>query len=134
MSVVTVIFIYVGFFGLFVPALGGIRIGERVAAAAKSVASCAAPTFAGTGYPEESLVFSLGPETRLVDAWSAADFLNSAGCRIAVVDISQLQSFRQRAEDLGLDVRDRARVTGFNLRKMRTVDLHLFTAANAANE
>ncbi len=50
------------------------------------------------------------------------------------VDTSQLQSFRQRAEDLGLDVRDRARVTGFILRKMRTVDLHLFTAANAANE
>ena len=134
MSVVTVVFIYLGFFGLFVPGLDGIRLGERVAAAASAASPCRSPTFTGTGYSEESLVFALGPETRLVDASSAANFLNSAGCRIAVVERSQIASFRQRAEDLGLDIKDRARVTGFNLRKMSVVDLHLFAAAGAANE
>ena len=134
LSVVTVAFIYLGFFGLFVPGLTGLRLGERVAEAARTASPCRSPAFAGTGYPEESLVFALGSETRLVGAWSAADFLNSAGCRIAVVDTSQLPSFRQRAEDLGLDIRDRGRVTGFNLRKMRLVDLHLFTAASVSNE
>jgi 4-amino-4-deoxy-L-arabinose transferase-like glycosyltransferase len=132
MSVIAVIFIYVGFFGVFVPGLSGIRIGERVAALAKDVALCPAPVFAGAGFPEESLVLALGPDTRIVDPWSAADFLNSAGCRIAVVDTSQISSFRQRAEDLGLGLLDRGRVTGFNLRKMRAVDLHLFTAGGPA--
>jgi hypothetical protein len=99
---------------------------------AKDVTPCPTPSFAGAGYPEESLVLALGPETRIVDPWSAADFLNSAGCRIAVVDTSQISSFRQRAEDLGLGLLDRGRVTGFNLRKMRAVDLHLFTAGGPA--
>lgn len=128
LSVVTVVFIYFGFFGAFVPGIAGIRIGERVAALAKEVAPCPSPSLAGSGYPEESLVLALGPETRLVDAWSAADFLNSAGCRIAVVDTGQISSFRQRAEDLGLSVLDRGQVSGFNLRQMRLVELHLFTA------
>lgn len=128
LSVVAVIFIYFGFFGAFVPGIAGIRIGERVATLAKEVAPCPSPAIAGSGYPEESLVLALGPETRLVDAWSAADFLNSAGCRIAVVDTSQISSFRQRAEDLGLSILDRGRVAGFNLRQMRPVDVHLFTA------
>lgn len=127
LSVVAVVFIYFGFFGAFVPGLSGIRLGERVAALAKEVSPCPTPSFAGAGYPEESLVLALGPETRIVDPWSAADFLNSAGCRIAVVDTSQISSFRQRAEDLGLGLLDRGRVTGFNLRKMRGQDLHLFT-------
>jgi hypothetical protein len=74
----------------------------------------------------------LGPDTRLVDAWSAADFLNSAGCRIAAVDTSQISAFRQRAEDLGLAIVDRGRVGGFDLRKMRVVDIHLFVAGGAA--
>ena len=127
LSVVAVVFIYVGFFGAFVPGLSGIRLGERVAALANEVSPCPTPSFAGAGYPEESLVLALGPETRIVDPWSAADFLNSAGCRIAVVDTGQISSFRQRAEDLGLGLLDRGRVTGFNLRKMRGQDLHLFT-------
>ncbi len=68
----------------------------------------------------------------LSDAWGAADFLNSAGCRVAVVDGSVIASFRQRTEDIGLGVRDQGRVQGFNLRKMREVDVHLFTADPSA--
>jgi hypothetical protein len=128
LSVATVAFIYLGFFGAFVPGLSGLRIGERVAAMANDAASCGRPIFAAAGYPEESLVFALGSETRLVDAWSAADFLNSSGCRIAVVDIAQIAAFRQRAEDLGLTVVDHGRVRGVDLRKMRVIDIHIFMA------
>ena len=128
LSVATVAFIYLGFFGAFVPGLSGLRIGERIAAIAGTASSCGRPIFAAAGYPEESVVFALGPETRLVDAWSAADFLNSSGCRMAAVDIAQIAAFRQRAEDLGLIVVDRGRLRGVDLRKMRVVDIHLFIA------
>jgi 4-amino-4-deoxy-L-arabinose transferase-like glycosyltransferase len=131
MGMVTVAFIYAGFFGFIVPDIAAIRVSERVAAAARLTTPCADPVFAATGYPEESLVFALGPETRLVDAWSAANFLNSAGCRVAVVERNQIPSFRQRADDLGLAVRDRAHVVGVNMRKMQAADLHLFTASAA---
>jgi len=128
-GIVTVAFIYTGFFGFIIPGISAIRVSERVAEAAHAAMPCSDPAFAATGYPEESLVFALGADTRLVDAWSAADFLNSAGCRMAVVERSQIPSFRQRAEDIGLAVRDRGHVIGVNLRKMNAADLHLFTAS-----
>jgi hypothetical protein len=78
------------------------------------------------------MVFVLGRGTRLVDAWAAADFLNTTGCRVAAVDRSQIASFRQRADDLGLAVADRGRVDGFNPRKMRSVEIHLFVAEEPA--
>jgi 4-amino-4-deoxy-L-arabinose transferase-like glycosyltransferase len=132
LSVATVIFIYLGFFGVIVPGFGGIRIGERLAALAATVVPCSDPAFAAAGYPEESLVLALGRGTRIVDGWGAADFLNSAGCRVAAVDRSQISAFRQRAEDIGLDIVDRGQVGGVNLRKMRSADVHLFTAKGLA--
>ncbi len=131
MAVVTVFFIYLGFFGAFVPGLSGLRVGERIATLAREVEPCAPQTFAAAGYPEESLVYALGPDTRLVDAWSAADFLNTNGCRIAAVDTSQISAFRQRAEDLVSPGRSR-HIGGFDLRKMHVVDIHLFVGAGAA--
>ena len=128
MSVVTVVFIYLGVFGAILPAFNSIRVGERVGEVA---VPCANPDYAVTGHPEESMVLALGRGTRLVDAWAAADFLNSAGCRVAAVDRSQIGSFRQRADDLGLAVVDVAQVQGFNPRKMRSVEIHLFLAEGA---
>ena len=125
MSVVTVIFIYVGFFGALAPSFQSLRVGERVAAVPMP---CADPVYAVAGHPEESMVLALGRGTRIVDAWTAADFLNSAGCRVAAVDRSQITSFRQRADDIGLALTDQASIAGFNFRKMRAVDIHLFTA------
>jgi 4-amino-4-deoxy-L-arabinose transferase-like glycosyltransferase len=130
MAVATVFFIYLGFFGSFVPGMSGLRIGERVATLAEQVETCRPKAFAAAGYPEESLVYALGPNTRLVDAWAAADFLNTAGCRIAAVDTAQISAFRQRAEDLGLSLVDRGQVGGFDLRKMRVVEIHLFVAGS----
>lgn len=130
MSVVAAVFIYVGLFGAILPAFTSLRVAERVAAVQPP---CHDPVYAVAGHPEESMVFVLGRETRLVDAWAAADFLNSAGCRIAAVDRSAIASFRQRADDLGLGVLDREQVRGFNPRKMRGVEIHLFVAESAVD-
>lgn len=129
MSVLTVVFIYVGFFGGLLPSFQSLRVGERVAAIA---VPCANPVYAVAGHPEESMVLALGRGTRIVDAWAAADFLNSAGCRAAAVDTSQIASFRQRIDDLGLDVVDNGWVRGFNFRKVRGVEIHVFAVRGPA--
>ncbi len=68
-----------------------------------------------------------GRGTLLTDGAGAADFLNRRGCHVAAVDTTQISSFRQRADDLGLDLIERGRVSGFNTRKTRHVDIHLFS-------
>ena len=55
LSVVTVVFIYIGFFGATVPGFAGIRIGERLAALAADTVPCRDPSFAAAGYPEEKI-------------------------------------------------------------------------------
>jgi 4-amino-4-deoxy-L-arabinose transferase-like glycosyltransferase len=132
LSAATVVFIYLGFFGSFVPGLSALRVGQNIAALAAKASPCGNPLFAATGYPEESLMLALGPATRLVDAWSAADFLNIPGCRLAAVDRSQIPPFHQRADDLGLGVSDLGHVNGFDLRKMHVVEVHLFAASGAS--
>jgi hypothetical protein len=123
---ISAVFIYLGFFGLILPGLSGIRIAERIVAIGKAVSPCDKPLYAAAGYPEESLVFVAGRETRLLDATGAADFMDGGDCRIAAVDTSQISSFRQRAEDLGTSLVDGGLVTGFDLRKLRRVDIHVF--------
>lgn len=125
LAVITVIFIYLAFFGVLVPQLSALRVAERVGAISLP---CNAPEYVVAGHPEESMVLVLGRGTRILDGWGAADFLNSGGCRVAAIDSSVIPSFRQRTDDLGLAVREWGRVRGFNLRKMRDVDLHVFTA------
>jgi 4-amino-4-deoxy-L-arabinose transferase-like glycosyltransferase len=130
-SVVTVALIYLGFFGVFVPGLSAIRVSERLAALVATAAPCPDPAIAATGYPEESLVFALGAGTRLVDARGAAEFLDTAGCRVALVDARQIPAFRHRAEDLGLVLRDDGNLRGFNMGKMTEANVHLFSVAAA---
>lgn len=125
LAVVAAVFIYFGLFGAILPGFVSLRVAERVAAVP---VGCANPVYAVSGYPEEGMVLALGRQTRLVDGATAADFVNSAGCRVAVVDRSTITAFRQRADDLGLAVRDIGQVRGFNPRKMRAVDIRLFVA------
>ena len=131
LSVVTVAFIYLGFFGIIVPGIVELRVAERIVATGTDRMPCANPVFSVAGFPEESVVLAAGPDTELTDGFGAADFLDQAGCRIAAVDTSQISSFRQQADDLGVEPVERGRVVGFNLRKMRRVDIHLFSAAAA---
>ncbi len=132
LSVVGIGFAFYGFFGVLVPGLDGLRIGARVAAVVESSVPCSNPLVATSGYPEESMVLAVGPGTLFVDAAGAADFLDGGRCRAAAVDVSQISSFRQRVEDIGLELVDRGRVRGLNLRKMRRVDVHVFTTGSPA--
>ena len=127
LAILSAMFIYLGFFGSIVPGLTGLRVAEQIVAVGQAHVSCADPSFAAAGFPEESLVLMAGRGTVLTDGAGAADFLNVRGCRVAAVDMSQISSFRQRADDLGLDLAERGRVHGFDTRKMRRADIHLFS-------
>ena len=127
LAVISAMLIYWSFFGAFLPGLGGLRISERLEATAIQAVNCSPPNFSVAGYPEESPVFVIGPSVRFVDAAGAADFLAVDGCRVAAVERGQISSFRQRADDLGLDLADHARVVGLNLRKLRRAEMHVFT-------
>ncbi len=72
-----------------------------------------------------------GRDTLLTDGYGAAAFLNVSGCRVAAVDTSQISSFRQRSDDLGVEVTERGHITGVDLRRMRRVNIHLFVAKGA---
>ena len=126
LAIVSAAFIYLGFFGSIVPGMSSLRVAERIVAVGRAHVSCADPIFAAAGFPEESLVLLAGRATLLTDGWGAADFLNVKGCRIAAIDTTQISSFRQHADDLGLDLVERGRVDGFDTRKARRVDIHLF--------
>ncbi len=127
MAILSAAFIYVGFFGSIVPGLKSLSVAGEIVATGQAHVQCADPTFASAGFPEESLVLIAGRDTLLTDGTGAADFLNGHGCRIAAIDTSQISSFRQRADDLGLDLVERGRVHGFDTRKMRRLDMHLFS-------
>jgi hypothetical protein len=127
LAILSAIFIYVGFFGSIVPGVGGLRVAERIVAVGRASISCADPLFAAAGFPEESLVLMAGRGTLLTDGAGAGDFLNLRACRIAAIDTTQISSFRQRADDLGLDLVERGRIRGFDTRKTRRVDIHLFS-------
>ena len=127
LAILSAMFIYLGFFGSIVPGLTSLRVAEQIVAVGQAHVSCADPSFAAAGFPEESLVLMAGRGTVLTDGAGAADFLNVRGCRVAAVDMSQISSFRQRADDLGLDLVERGRVHGFDTRKMRRADIHLFS-------
>ena len=128
LSVVAAVLVYVGVFGFVMPYLGAIDISGRVLAASERARTCREPQFATAGYPEESLAFLNPIKTQIVDGAGAANFLNRGGCRLVVVEGRQLSSFRQRAEDLGLDIDVRGRVQGFDLGNGRWMTLGLYVA------
>jgi hypothetical protein len=127
LSAATVLFIYLGFFGRIVPDLQGLRVAERIVSLGSANLQCADPIFAVAGFPEESAVLAAGPQTLLTDGSGAADFLDQAGCRVAAVASSQISSFRQHADDLGLEPVEHGRFIGLNLRKVSRVEIHLFS-------
>jgi 4-amino-4-deoxy-L-arabinose transferase-like glycosyltransferase len=118
--------IYVGIFGILMPGLKVIRVAERVVSAGQTVARCANPSLAVAGFPEESVSLAAGQNVAFVDGAAAAQYLAGPGCKVAAVDGVAISSFRQRAEDLGIALSDPIRVTGFDFRKFRALDINVF--------
>jgi 4-amino-4-deoxy-L-arabinose transferase-like glycosyltransferase len=132
LSVVSAVFLYLAVFGAVLPDLSTIHMSGRLIAAGHAAVKCPNPRFVAAGFPEQSLVFLSGGEAGLVSAASAASFLNGDGCRVAFVESRQVSSFRQGAEDVGLEVLDRGKVTGVELGRARAVDLRIYTVKGPA--
>jgi hypothetical protein len=131
-SVASAALVYASLFGLLFPYLSAIRVSERLVAAGRAAVACADPQFAVAGYPEQSLIYITGTHTRMTTASGAAEFLDAPGCRAAFVEARQVSSFRQRAEDIGIEVLDRGKVTGLNLGRAQSVDIRVYAVKEPA--
>ncbi|MGE5545671.1 MAG: glycosyltransferase family 39 protein [Solirubrobacterales bacterium] len=83
---------------------------------------------ASAGFHEPSLVFLMGTGTRLTDGAGAADFLAADPKTVAVVAEPERARFQDRAQALGLPVRELARVDGFNYSRGKPVSLGIWGA------
>jgi len=129
LSVISAIVIYFGQFAFIVPAFDRIHLSEKLLFLGQQAVTCPAPDIISAGYVEPGLLLMNELKIDFSDGDTAADFLDERTCRVAFVEGRQLASFRQRAEDLGLELADRGGTFGYNLGNGRWVRLRLFTAA-----
>jgi 4-amino-4-deoxy-L-arabinose transferase-like glycosyltransferase len=123
--------LYFGVFGVMLPSSPALDTSRRAVALAANVAGCMEPELAAAGYIEPSLRFLGGDRTVLGASGGAADFLAGAGCRVAIVEAAANEAFLSRAEDIGLQVRERGRLQGYAVPRGRFVTLILYTAAKS---
>ncbi|WP_083812170.1 ArnT family glycosyltransferase [Polymorphum gilvum] len=116
------------------PALTPIWVSPRLVTAVETVAPCAEPEVASTGFNEPSFVFLQGTGTRLIGPEAAAAFLAEAegACRVAIVESRQEQAFLAAAQGLGLVPVAADRVDGLNINGGRRLDLGLYLAGTGA--
>jgi 4-amino-4-deoxy-L-arabinose transferase-like glycosyltransferase len=86
------------------------------------------PDIAAAGYQEPSLVFLAGTDTLDTDGAGAAIFLNAGGCRIAIVEKSELRAFSQRADAIGLRYLRGPTIDGIDYSIGRKVSIAIFLA------
>ena len=132
LSIAASIPLFLGLFGFLLPAFDRPDVSGRVLALASASVSvsCANPRFASAGFVEPSLVHLAPTPVRFTDGAGAADFLDATpGCPVALVENRQLSTFRQRAEDLGIDLANYGRVAGISLGANRRVNVRLFGVA-----
>jgi len=125
-AILTAMITYLGIFGLVLPGYQQTRISENLARAGHAALNCPDPQFASAGYAEPSLVLLAGTDTLLTDGSGAANFLAAGDCRAAFIEKRQLQSFNERADDLGMMVDEAGTVRGYALNGGRILDLHIF--------
>jgi 4-amino-4-deoxy-L-arabinose transferase-like glycosyltransferase len=89
------------------------------------------PEIAAAGYQEPSLIFFAGTDTLDTDGAGAAIFLDSGGCRVAVVEKSELRAFGQRADALGLRYLRGPTIDGIDYSIGRKVSITIFHAGAA---
>jgi 4-amino-4-deoxy-L-arabinose transferase-like glycosyltransferase len=87
---------------------------------------CEHPVAAAAGYEEPSLVFLAGTSTQLIDAASAADFLQHGRCRFAFIEERDEPAFASRAQVIGLHYDRRPNVEAFNLGRVQRVSIAVF--------
>lgn len=130
-AVLAAIVTYLGIFGMVLPGYQQTRISENLARAGHAALACQSPRFASAGFAEPSLVLLAGTDTLLTDGSGAANFLAAGDCRAAFIEKRQLQSFNERADDLGMMVDESSVVHGYALNGGRMLDLHVFVPRSA---
>ena len=131
LSLLSVLFLYFGLFGIVFAQLTAIQISSRLVAAGKDAVSCDKPEMVATGFSEPSLVFYAGYGIGLTTPEQAVDFLAVGGCRTAFVEARRQSSFNQRAEDIGLELNVKHEVRGFNVGNWKSVKLRVFALEGA---
>jgi 4-amino-4-deoxy-L-arabinose transferase-like glycosyltransferase len=86
------------------------------------------PEIAAAGYQEPSLIFLAGTDTLDTDGAGAAIFLNAGGCRVAIVEKSELRAFGQRADAIGLRYLRGPTIDGIDYSIGRKVSIAIFLA------
>jgi 4-amino-4-deoxy-L-arabinose transferase-like glycosyltransferase len=122
--------IHVLTFGIAAPAVAGLWLTPRIAAALERDAPCSDRVVASAGYQEASLIFTVGTGIKFVDgAAAAAVFLAGPGCRVALVDARIEPVFLRRAKVAKLGVVKKETIAGLNIGRVAMTEVGLFMAA-----
>ncbi len=116
-------------YALVLPELTTIWLSPRIAAAVAAVRPCPNSVLASASYSEPSLVFTVGRETRLVNAAAAADHLAAhQSCGLALIGTREAAAFQARLEILGIAPRALAEIKGLDYSTGRRLDLTIYGA------
>jgi 4-amino-4-deoxy-L-arabinose transferase-like glycosyltransferase len=120
------ILISIAVFGLTFPRLPSLFPSNAVARYLRGL-PCT-PEVAAAGYQEPSLIFFAGTDTLDTDGAGAAIFLSAGGCRLAIVEKSELRTFGQRADTIGLRYLRGPTIEGIDYSIGRKVSITIFHA------
>ncbi|WP_428377620.1 ArnT family glycosyltransferase [Lichenicoccus sp.] len=118
---------YASLFIIVLPSLRTIWLSPRIAAMVAEVRPCPDSVLASTSFSEPSLVFLVGPSTRLIGPAPAADLLErDPRCAMALVGSRDAAAFQARLAADGIAARQLGRLDGVNYSTGRHLDLALF--------
>ena len=111
--------------GVVLPSLTGLFPAKLLAREMRAV-DCPKPMKVASGFPEPSLVFLLGTDTRMTDGAGAAEFLRHGPCRFALVEARTERAFLRHAQATGLRYSAGRRIEGVNLGNGRQVSIAIY--------
>jgi 4-amino-4-deoxy-L-arabinose transferase-like glycosyltransferase len=115
------------------PQLKTIWLSPRIVAAVQKFRPCPNSVLASASFSEPSLVYLLGPQTRLIGAAASAEFLHAfPACNLALVDKADAPVFLARAAALGLTPKPLTTIDGINYSTGRRLALTLYDAVPTA--
>ncbi len=121
--------IAVSTYSVALPELKVIWLAPRIAAAVRTFRPCPDSVLASASFSEPSLVYLLGPQTQLIGAAAAADFLKAKpACNLALVDKADAAAFLARASALGIAPKPLTVIDGINYSTGRRLALTLYDA------
>ena len=121
--------IYVSIWGMVVPSLTSLWLSERLASKITHVTSCPDPEIRISGFYEESLQFSTKSIVRAQSIEQIAYWLKGhtiPDCKIAIIADFNQKNFVRFAKEIGIQVKLKAVVGGYNYSGGDRLNLHIF--------